>query len=342
MIKNKIFKIDNIKIDKKSSTYVIAEIGINHLGNKDLCIKLIDSAINCGANAVKLQIADYEESYSKDTPSYKIFKKYFLSLDELKKINNYCKKKKITIFATPSGKSVIQIVKKLKFPAIKISSSLLNNVYFMEQISSKIKKPFILSCGMAFENEIKETIKILRIKKIPFILLKCTSVYPAKDKSLNLNSIKTLEKKFNCLVGYSDHTKDNLACLSAVSMGAKVIEKHFNLENNTKAPDDKISAKPKQFSNLISDIRRIELMLGSSIIHPDKTEIALRKFNHRKIVSKEAIFIGQKFNEENIGLLRSRKLTKGLSAKYFKKFLNKKSSANIKKNTVLNLKHIIN
>lgn len=341
MIRNKIFKIDNVVIDKKSSTYIIAEVGINHLGNKDLCIRLIDSAIKCGADAVKLQVADYEESYSKDTASYKIFKKYCLSFDDLNEINSYCKKKKITIFATPSGKSVIQIFKKLKFPAIKISSSQLNNVYFINQISSEIKKPFILSCGMAFEEEIRESIKILKTKKIPFILLKCTSVYPAKDKSLNLYSIKTLEKKFNCLVGYSDHTKDNLACLSAVSMGAKVIEKHFNLEKNTKAPDDKISAKPKQFSNLISDIRRIELMSGSSIINPDKTEIALRKFNHRKIISKETILVGQKFNEENIGLLRSKKSNKGLAAKYFKKFLNRKSSTNIKKNTILNLKHIL-
>ena len=341
MNKKKIIKINNKIINKKSNTYVIAEIGINHLGDKNLCIRQIDSAIKCGADAVKLQIADYEESYSKDTLSYKIFKKYSLNLDDLLKINKYCKKKKITIFATPSGKSVIKIIKKLKYPAVKISSSLLNNVYFINQISSEIKKPFILSCGMAFEEEIRKTVKILKEKKIPFILLKCTSLYPAGDKSLNLHSIKTLEKKFDCIVGYSDHTKDNLACLSAVSMGAKVIEKHFNIEKNIKAPDDKISAKPKQFSKLITDIRRIEKMKGRPAIYPDKDEIILRKFNHRKIISKKEIFLEQEFNEENIGLLRSKKLIEGLSAKFFNKFLNQKSSKNIKKNTILNLKHIL-
>jgi len=340
MNKKKIFKINNKIINNKSKTYIIAEIGINHLGDKNICIRQINSAIKCGADAVKLQIADYEESYSKDTPSYRIFKKYSLNLGDLIKINNHCKKKNITIFATPSGKSVIKIVKKLKYPAVKISSSLLNNVYFINQISSTIKKPFILSCGMAFEKEIRETVNILKVKKIPFILLKCTSLYPARDKSLNLYSIKTLEKKFDCIVGYSDHTKDNLACLSAVSMGAKVIEKHFNIEKNTKAPDDKISAKPKQFSRLISDIRRIEEMTGSPTIYPDKDEIVLRKFNHRKIVSKKKILLGQEFNEDNIGLLRSKKLIEGLSAKFFNRFLNQKSSRNIKKNTILNLKHI--
>jgi N,N'-diacetyllegionaminate synthase len=341
MNKKKIIKINNKIIDEKSNTYVIAEIGINHLGDKNLCIRQINSAIKCGADAVKLQIADYEDSYSKNTQSYKIFKKYSLNLDNLIKINNYCKKKNITIFATPSGKSVIKIIKKLKYPAIKISSSLLNNVYFINQISSEIKKPFILSCGMALEKEIREATNILKEKKIPFILLKCTSLYPAQDKSLNLYSIKTLENKFDCIIGYSDHTKDNLACLSAVAMGAKVIEKHFNTEKNTKAPDDKISAKPKQFSKLISDIRRIEEMKGRSTIYPDKKEIVLRKFNQRKIISKKEILLEQEFNEENIGLLRSKKPIIGLSAKFFNKFLNQKSSRKIKKNTILNLKHIL-
>ena len=337
----KIIKINNKIIEKKSNTYVIAEIGINHLGDRNLCIRQINSAIKCGADAVKLQIADYEDSYSKNTPSYKIFKKYSLNLDNLIKINNYCKKKNITIFATPSGKSVIKIIKKLKYPAVKISSSLLNNIHFINQISSEIKKPFIISCGMALEKEIRETVNILKEKKIPFILLKCTSLYPAQDKSLNLHSIKTLENKFDCIVGYSDHTKDNLACLSAVAMGAKVIEKHFNIEKNTKAPDDKISAKPKQFSKLILDIRRIEEMKGSSKIYPNRDEILLRKFNHRKIISKKKIFFKQQFNEDNIGLLRSKKPIVGLSAKLFNKFLNQKASKNIKENTILNIKHIL-
>ena len=109
------FKIKNKIINNKSKTYIIAEIGINHLGDKNICIRQINSAIKCGADAVKLQIADYEESYSKDTQSYKIFKKYSLNLDDLIKINNYCKRKNITIFATPSGKSVIKIIKKLEY-----------------------------------------------------------------------------------------------------------------------------------------------------------------------------------------------------------------------------------
>ena len=162
----------------------------------------------------------------------------------------------------------------------------MNNTFFINQLSSEIRKPFILSCGMAYEKEIKNSVSILIKKKIPFILLKCTSLYPAKDLTLNLQSLKTLRNKFKCIVGYSDHSTDNLSCLVAVSNGAKVIEKHFNIEKNKNAPDDIVSAKPKQFAELIKNIRRVEKILGSSKIYPDKSEINKRNHNLRNVESQ--------------------------------------------------------
>ena len=160
MMNNKnLVKIKNKIINENSRTYIIAEIGINHKGKRDLCIKLIDSAIKCGADAVKIQIVDYEDSYSKNSPSYKIFKKNYLNFDDLQKINNYCKKRNITLFATPSGKSVIKIIKKLRYPAIKISSGLLNNTFFINQLSSEIRKPFILNNKVGVYQKSTKTIK---------------------------------------------------------------------------------------------------------------------------------------------------------------------------------------
>ena len=339
MMKKFKIKISDKIISENNPTFVIAEIGINHRGNKKLCLKLIDQAINCGADAVKIQIVDYKDSYSKNSSSFKIFKKNYLRLKDIEHINNYCRKKNIIFFATPSGDSAINILKKTNFPAVKISSSLLNNTPYLKKISRTIKKPYILSTGMAYLSEIKESSIILSKQKIPYILLKCTSQYPADDKNLNLNSISTIKKKFKCLVGYSDHTKDNLACLSAVSKGAKVIEKHFNVYNNKSAPDDKISAKPKQFKELVNQIRRIDIMKGNSMIFPSKIEIKNRDNNLRKIVAKKKIKKGELFTIDNVGLLRSNK-KHGLPPKNFENFLNKKSLKNIKAYSLLKLNFI--
>ena len=143
---NNFFKIENFIIGKKR-TFVIAEIGVNHNGKLSYAKKLIKAAKESGADAVKLQIINPEESYAENTSSFKIFKKNLLKFDELKILSKYAKNKKIILFATPGDFSSLKVVKKLNFPAIKISSGLMNNIPLIRECA-KMKLPIIISTGL--------------------------------------------------------------------------------------------------------------------------------------------------------------------------------------------------
>ncbi len=324
------FKIQNRKIGG-SKVFIIAEIGINHLGSLTLCKKLIYKAKLSGADSVKLQISNPEYSYDKNTNSYKIFKKNQLTFDNLKKIKNYCKKLKIIIFATPGDFQSLNLIKKLNFPAIKISSGLMNNEALIFEIA-KYKKPVIFSTGMAYLKEIKRTVSILKnFKNSNFAILRCTSIYPCSPKYLNLNSIKSLQKNFPKIpIGYSDHTTGIDACIAAVALGAKVIEKHITLKSNLKVPDKKVSIDPTKFKSLVERIRYIEKTLGNENIFPNKLELKKRGLYHRSLITVKKILKGQTFSLENIALKRSKGISKGLHPKFFFKIIGKKSIKNFK------------
>lgn len=330
--------INNRKIDPSSSVYIIAEIGVNHNGSLNLCKKMINAAKKCGVDAVKLQISVPEYSYSSNTASFKIFKKNQLKIEELSNIKNYCKKKNITLFATPSDFQSLDIIKKLKFPAIKISSGLLTNLPLIHKVI-ETKLPVIFSTGMAYYKEIRNIIKLFKKKKANnFAVLKCTSLYPSPARTVNLRSIKKL-KKLKVTVGFSDHTQNNDACLAAVSLGAKIIEKHFTIDKKLKVPDQKISADPVQFKNLVNSIRNIEKLLGEDDMFPSHPEIKKRKINHRSIISTKFIKKGDKFDSNNISLMRSSGKKMGLDPKFYFQILGKKSKRNISKEAKINKNH---
>ena len=323
-----------------SKAYIIAEIGINHQGSVHKCRKLIHKAKISGADAVKLQICNPKYSYNADTLSYKLFKKNFLNLKDLEKVSTYAKKLKITLFATPGDFQSLDLIKKLNFPAVKVSSGLLTNEALIHEISN-LKKPVILSTGMAFMTEVKKAVQILKKKKINnFAILKCTSIYPCDPELVNLNSIKTLQKVFpKKTIGFSDHTTNIDSCVAAVALGAKVIEKHLTLNKNLKVPDQKVSCDPSEFKTMVKKIRYIETILGEENIFPTNKEIKKRHNFHRSIISIKKISIGETFNKENIALKRSTGKIKGLHPKFFLKILGKKSKKNIKSNVRINKKH---
>ena len=331
------FKIDNKIISESSPTYIIAEIGINHKGNINLCKKMLLKAKQCGADAAKLQIVDPEFSYNKNTKSYKIFSKNKLNINELINLKKYSKKIGITIFATPGDFNSIEVIKKLKFPAIKISSGLLTSLPLIKKIADT-NLPIIFSTGMAYLNEVKKVVRILRSKKSKFAILKCTSLYPAPFNTINLNSIKTL-KNFKTIVGYSDHTTTNDACIAAVSCGAKIIEKHFTLNKNLKVPDQVVSADPVQFKDLVKSIRKTEELLGEDYIFPSKLEISQRKKIYRVLVCCKKIFKGEKFTFNNLALKRVKNNRLGIEPRFMSKVIGKKSKLNISEDEMIQKKH---
>ena len=324
------FKIENHLIGG-NKVFIIAEIGINHNGSLKVCKNLIKKAKLSGADAVKLQISNPEYSYEKNTPSYKIFNKNKLLFCELKEIKKFCKSLKITLFATPGDFQSLEIIKKLNFPAIKISSGLMTNEALLKE-AIKLKKPIIFSTGMAYKNEIKKTVSILKRSKCKkFAILRCTSLYPCPEKFVNLNSLKSLQKEFPTIpIGYSDHTNGINACVAAVALGAKIIEKHITLKSNFNAPDKKVSIDVNNFKELVKQIRCIEKILGQENIFPHKAELKKRHLFFRSIITVKNISKGELFTKNNIALKRSLNKQLGLHPKHFFKIIGKKSKMNLK------------
>ena len=325
---------------KKIKTIVIAEAGVNHNGNINLAKKLIDVASKAGADYVKFQTFDVDQlilkntktaSYQKrnlknDISQYKMLKKYQLTDNNHKELLKYSKKKKIKFLSTAFEEKSLRLLTKYNLDYIKIPSGEITNYPFLKQIS-KLKKKILLSTGMATLGEIRQAVKALRKNKKDITILHCTSDYPANLKDLHLNFIKKL-KNFGCDVGYSDHSSSVITPSIAVTLGCKVIEKHFTLSKKLIGPDHKASLEPRELKEMISLIRETEKMLGlnDKIItdSEQKTKLLVRK----SLVANNDIKKGEIFSKKNITTKRP---GSGISPFKINKFLGKKSRKNLKK-----------
>ena len=295
---------------KKIKTIVIAEAGVNHNGNINLAKKLIDVASKAGADYVKFQTFDVDQlilkntktaSYQKrnlknDISQYKMLKKYQLTDNNHKELLKYSKKKKIKFLSTAFEEKSLRLLTKYNLDYIKIPSGEITNYPFLKQIS-KLKKKILLSTGMATLGEIRQAVKALRKNKKDITILHCTSDYPANLKDLHLNFIKKL-KNFGCDVGYSDHSSSVITPSIAVTLGCKVVEKHFTLSKKLRGPDHKASLEPRELKEMISLIRETEKMLGlnDKIItdSEQKTKLLVRK----SLVANNDIKKGEIFSKK--------------------------------------------
>ena len=310
--KNKLFT-------KDSRCFVVAEVSANHGQNFKRAVMMIKTAKKCGADAVKFQ------TYTPDTLTIDVNNKYFQithpkwggqTLYQLYKKaytpwNWFAKLKKIAddfgilFFSTAFDKTSVDFLEDLNVPLHKISSFELVDLPLIEYMA-KTKKPLMMSTGMATISEIKEAVsaaKAAGAKQI--ILLKCVSSYPAKSEEMNLQTIPHMRKLFNCPVGLSDHTLGIGASVAAVSLGSKIIERHFTLSRKIRTPDSFFSIEPDELRNLVEVIRVVEKSLGS---------------------------IHYGFTSENI---RSIRPADGLLPKYVKSILAKKAQIDIKRGTPL-------
>ena len=259
-------------------TFVIAEIGINHGGSLASAKKLVDSAVRAGVDAVKFQTYITEKRVEKKSPIFNILKKCELSFNDFEILNDYSQKKKVEFMSTPFDFESFQFLHELKVSKIKIASFDTVNLSFLKKISS-FNKEFIMSVGMSKLDEIKKAYNILKKnKKNKISLLHCISSYPTPEKDANLNCIKTLQEKFECIIGHSDHTNDIFVPFCAVAMGAKIIEKHFMINKSMKCVDKPVSITENQMKNLIKNISRYENSLGNNFFGLRGVEKPLRTF----------------------------------------------------------------
>lgn len=323
------FFIEDRKIGPKCKCFIIAEIGINHEGNSKVAIEMTENAFQAGADAVKLQVVEADDSYTKGSESYKLFSSSALSDKILKDLVKKANKLNGILFATAGDPLSIQRCLKAGMSAFKISSGLLNNIPLI-RILGKTKKPLIFSTGMSNLNEVKNSLAIAKKSGSENLaVLQCTSLYPAPAESLNLNTIQTLASECRVVSGYSDHYLGSLSCIAAVAAGASIVEKHFTLTPNKMGFDHHISLDPDGFKNMVEQIRIVEKMLGSNIKKPTKEESLKKTLIRRYCVAKQNISKGDTITLANISYKRVLNSVNGIEASNFDKIFGKKVKTNI-------------
>jgi N-acetylneuraminate synthase len=258
-------------VGKGKPTYVIAEIGINHNGQIEIAKKLIDIASDAGCNVVKFQKRNIEKAIPaaqkevlRETPwgimtYYEYKKRIEFGKREFDEIDSYCCEKKIDWTASVWDIDSVNFIAPYDPPFIKIPSALLTNDELLYRVKS-LKKPIIVSTGMSTLSQIDHVVEIL--KNSEFILLHCNSSYPAKNAELNLRVINTLERRYDCLVGYSGHEVGIQTSLAAVVLGACVIERHITVDRAMWGTDQAASLEPQGIQRLVRDTRIIEEAMG--------------------------------------------------------------------------------
>jgi len=262
-------------VSEDSPAYVIAEIGNNHNGSLELAYKLIDEAYLAGADCAKFQMRDLEAVYkNKGNPNddsadlgtqytLDLLSRFQLSADDLFRAFDYCHQKKIQPLCTPWDLESLTRLEAYGMPAYKVASADFTNTELLDALI-QTKKALICSTGMSTESEILDGIKHLKRSGTPFVLLHCNSTYPAPFKDINLKYMIHLKALSDTIVGYSGHERDINVSLAAVTLGAKIIEKHFTMDRDMEGNDHKVSLLPSEFTRMVDGIRQIEESLAGT------------------------------------------------------------------------------
>lgn len=304
-----------------SKVFIIAEAGVNHNGSIELAKKLIDVAVEAGADAVKFQTFKTELCISKDAQKaayqventgnatetqYEMVKKLELSEEMHHELISYCKQKNIMFLSTPFDHDSIELLNDLGLDIFKIPSGEITNLPYLRHIG-KLNKKVILSTGMADIGEIEDALDVLinaGTKKENITVLHANTEYPTPMEDVNLKAMVTIGNTFDIAFGYSDHTLGIEVDIAAVAMGASCIEKHFTLDKTMEGPDHKASLEPNELKAMVSAIRNIELALGSSVKKPSPSESKNKSIARKSIVAKTDIKKGEIFSVDNLAIKR--------------------------------------
>jgi len=326
-------QLNDLVVDRDGRTFIIAEIGVNHNGSIHLAKKLVDEAVNAGADAVKFQmfhteelttkqaeLADYQKK-TKEKNQHEMLKKLELSQDEFIDLKKYCDNKKIIFLATPFDNKSVDFLDQLGMCAYKVGSGDLTNFPLLKRIVN-IGKPIILSTGMSLLSEIGQTIDYLMSlnKNQQLCILHCTSSYPAPQSQINLKVISDYLHRYPYVIGYSDHSIGTHVPIAAAALGAKVIEKHITLDKSLPGPDHYASADIAEFKEMVRLVRLTEISLGTNRKTLTEDEKMLRPLVRRSLYLKENAPAGTVITEKHIVALRP---LSGVEANEYEKVIGK-------------------
>ena len=334
-------KIGNFDL-KGSRTFVIAELSANHNGSLQNAIDTIKAAKEVGADAIKLQ------TYTADTLTldckkddfiikggtlwdgktmYELYQSAYTPWEWHKELFSYAREIGIDIFSSPFDKSAVDFLEQLNPSAYKIASFEITDYELIRYTASK-RRPMIISTGIATIGEIQDAVDICRSEgNDDIVLLKCTSAYPAPLEEANLKTIPNLSETFGVISGFSDHTLGITAPVAAVTLGAKVIEKHFILDKSIGGPDADFSLDKKEFAQMVKAVRDTEKLLGKVDYSMSEKKKKSRHFA-RSLYIAEDIKASETVTEKNV---RSVRPGYGLHPKYLKDILGKKAIKDLEK-----------
>ena len=298
---------------------IIAEIGVNHNGSIEQAHKLIDAARACGADMAKFQTFSADRLASRGTPKvpyqlrtsdpkethHAMLKKLELSAEANAELKTYCELVGIEFCSTPYSVEDAVFLYELGLRVFKVASADLVDRTLHEFIAGTGRE-CILSTGMATLEEVETALQIYDqcSARSKVTLLQCTSAYPTDPSDANLLVMQTLRKRFNCRVGYSDHTQGNECAIVAAALGASVIEKHFTLDKTLPGPDHAASATPDELAQFVQSVRLVERALGDGVKRITDSEKTMRAVSRKSIVAKRNLTEGHVLRLEDITFQR--------------------------------------
>lgn len=326
------------RVFSSKKVFIIAEIGNNHNGDFERAKKMIDMAVEMGADCAKFQMRHLDEVYRARTLKkdgedlgteyiLDLLNKFELSKDEHRELAKHCEKRGIMYMCTPWDRKSVDVLESFNVLCYKVASADLTNLPLLDRLC-KTKKPMILSTGMSREEEIHKTVDFLKSKNTSFALLHCNSTYPAPYHDINLNWMNSL-KKIHPVIGYSGHERGTAVSIAALSFGACVIERHFTLDRNMEGPDHAASLEFDEFKKLIEGIRQVEEALGEDGTRQfSQGEMINRENLSKSLVAANDIKEGEIITEQ---LVMVRSPGQGISPQYYSELIGKKTKRDFKK-----------
>lgn len=348
--KMKEITIGNRKIGSKHPTYIIAEMSANHAGSLGRAKEIIHAAKEAGADCIKIQ------TYTPDTITidcdneyfhindgtwegenlYHLYEKAYTPWEWHAELKEEAEKVGIDFFSTPFDFSSVDFLEKLGVEFYKIASFELVDIPLIKYVASK-GKPIIMSTGMATLAEIDEAVQAVRDEGNEQVaLLRCASAYPAITDEMNLRTMQNMKKTFDVPVGLSDHSMGSVGAITAVALGAKIIEKHFCLSRDIENPDASFSMEPNEFAQMVKDIRQAEMAIGTIKYGPSEQEKANIGFR-KSIFAVQDIKKGDILTNENIRVIRP---GYGVEPKFYGEIIGQNALCDIEKGTPIKLENV--
>lgn len=295
---------------------IIAEAGVNHNGQRDLALGLVDAAADAGADLVKFQTfrADRQVTCSAATAEYQrrntggaesqheMLRQLELTEEMHELLISRCAERGIGFFSTGFDVESVDMLVRLGADRLKVPSGELTNLPYLRHVGA-LGKRLIVSTGMATLQEISAAVDVLEHCGTPrgeITLLHCNTEYPTPMEDVNLSAMATLRAEFGVGVGYSDHTAGIEAAIAAVALGATVIEKHFTLDRALPGPDHRASLEPPELAAMVAAIRNIERALGDGVKRPSASERKNISIVRKSLVAATPIRAGEPFTPLNV------------------------------------------